>query len=155
MLTSHSRVLKMSPSSIMHFAADHLVARGGVAAEIDAPDEELLALVDIDSEIHLAVGLVGIEVGLGHGVDVAVGAVKLFQVLEALPQLFGGEDVARGHPEHRAHQHLRRAEQFHAHEIDLAEAVLPAFFHGHCDVGDFAGLVRIDQRNGLPFGTVS
>jgi hypothetical protein len=35
------------------FAADHLVARGGVAHEIDAANEELPAFVGGDGDIHL------------------------------------------------------------------------------------------------------
>ncbi len=42
-------------------AADHLVARGGVAGEIDAAHEELLAFVGGDREIDL--------VGVGDEVE--------------------------------------------------------------------------------------
>jgi len=50
-------------------------------------------------EIHqIAVGN-HVEGGLGDEIDVAELAVELAHVLDALAQLLGGEDVARGHAE--------------------------------------------------------
>ena len=42
--------------------------------------------------------------GLRHEIDVAELAVQLAQILEALAQFGGGEDVALLHLEHRPHQ---------------------------------------------------
>ena len=112
------------------FAADDLIARGGVAGEIDAADEELLAFVGGQREIDLVAAVsAGCEVGLGDEIDVAELAVELAHVLDALAQLVGGEDVARGHAEQRLHQHFGRAEQLHAGEVHVAQVVQLAFFH--------------------------
>ena len=66
------------------FAADDLVARDGVALELDARDEELLALVDVDVQGHGLLLVVVAELGDGAEVDVAQAAVGLLQVVEAL-----------------------------------------------------------------------
>ena len=109
------------------FAADDLVARGGVAREIDAADEELLAFVRGQRQIDLVRVGDEVEVRLGDEIDIAEFAVELAQVLEALAQFLGGEEVALAHTEQRAHQRFGRAEEFHAHEVDLVQAVQVAF----------------------------
>ena len=62
-------------------AADDAVARNAVALELDARDEELLALVDIDIQRHGFLLLVGRQLGHGAEVDVAQAAVGLLQVV--------------------------------------------------------------------------
>ncbi len=58
-------------------AADHLVASGGVAGEIDAPDEELMALVEGQRQIDF-VGIGDRLKGrLGHEIDIAELPVEL------------------------------------------------------------------------------
>ena len=84
----------MSPSSIEQFAADDLVARGGVAGEIDAAHEELLAFVEVERQVDLVGVRDGLDIRLGHEIDVAELAVQLAQILEALAQLGGGEHIA-------------------------------------------------------------
>ena len=49
------------------FAADDLVAGDGVALELDARHEELLALIDVDIHGHGFLLLVGVQ--LGHGAE--------------------------------------------------------------------------------------
>ena len=66
MLKSHSSRVEHVAFVEQHFAADDLVARGGVAGEIDAADEELLAFVGGQREIDLvAVGHCGSKSGSG------------------------------------------------------------------------------------------
>src|SRR5262249_26494958 len=60
------------------------------------------------------------------------------------------EDIALLHLEHAAHQRFRRAEQLDAHEIDVIEPVLPAFFDVDGEVRAFAGAIRIDQGKPEP-----
>ena len=95
MLWSHRSVVEHVAFVEQEFAADHFVARGGVAREIDAADEELLAFVGRQRQIDLVGVRNRLEIGLGDEIDVAELAVKLAHVLDALAQLVGGEDVVR------------------------------------------------------------
>ena len=67
-------------------AADDAVAGDGIALELDARDEKLLALVDVDVHRHGLLLVVGGELGDGAKVDVAEAAVSLFQVVKALAE---------------------------------------------------------------------
>ena len=68
-------------------APDHLVARGGVALELDAAHIELLAFVDVDVEKDQLLIVVELGVGNRSEVDVAQFAIGLAQVLDALWRL--------------------------------------------------------------------
>src|SRR5947208_1168779 len=75
-------------------AANDLVARGGVAAEVDAADEILLLLVKLHGEVDDFLFFVDFGVRLGSEVDESVFAVNFAVGLESLANFFSGEDVA-------------------------------------------------------------
>src|SRR5256885_7331975 len=75
-------------------AANDLVTRGGVAAEVNAPDEILLLLVKLHGEVDDFLFFVDFGVRLGSEVDESVFAVNFAVGLEGLADFFGGEDVA-------------------------------------------------------------
>ncbi len=87
-------------------AADDLVARGGVALELDAADVELLAFVQVDAQADGRLLVVGIGVRDRREVDVAQRGVRLAQRFKAFADGFGIEDVAVFDLEQRA-QSLR------------------------------------------------
>ena len=118
-------------------AADDAVAGDGVALELDARDEELLAFVDVDVHRHGLLLLVGGELGDGAEVDVAEAAVGLFQVVEALADQRGVEPVAVLDGEGGA-QRLQVGDLLVAGEGDGAEAVAAALFNGHLNVDALA-----------------
>ena len=127
-------------------AADHLVARGGVAGEIDAAHEELLAFIGRQGEVDL-VAAGEIEGRLRHEIDESEFAVELAHLLQALAQLGCGEDIAFRHAEQAARQRFRRAEELHAHVVDLLQVEQPALFHRDGDIHRLARMVFLEQRN--------
>src|ERR1019366_5475583 len=77
-------------------------------------------------------------------VNVTELALHLGQILQTVAEFLGGEDVAWLHLEQPA-QEVRRAEQFHAFEIDFGEVVTLAFFNRDGDVFNLARLVLLDD----------
>src|SRR5207237_10489030 len=59
-----------------NFAADYLIARGGVAREIDAADEELLAFIGGQGEIDLVATGLEFKIGLGDEIDITEIAIQ-------------------------------------------------------------------------------
>ena len=123
-------------------AANDPVAGDGVALELDARDEELLALVDVDVHRHGLLLVVGGELGDGAEVDVAQAAVSLFQVVQALADQRGAEPIAILDGEGGA-QGLQVGDLLVAGEGNGAEAVAAALFNRHLDV-DALALVRAE-----------
>src|SRR5579862_4254700 len=62
------------------FTANDLIARGGIALELDAPHKELLAFIDVNIQKNLL--LIVVEMGIGNRseVDVAKLSVGLTQI---------------------------------------------------------------------------
>ncbi len=140
-------------------AANHFIASGRVAGEIDAADEELLALVDGQIEVHFVRAAHWLRIGLHDEIDVPEFAVQLAHILYAFAQLGGGERIARRHLEQRAHERLRRPEELHSGKRDIPQRVLVAFVDVYRDVGGLAGLFGEEQEHtsarrvhGLRFG---
>src|ERR1700735_161102 len=77
-----------------YFAANDLVARGGIAGEFDAADEELLLLVEFQGQVDDLLVFHDVENRLGGEIDVAVLTVELLIVVESLAQLLGRKNVA-------------------------------------------------------------
>ncbi len=76
------------------FAADNLVARRRIALEFDAPDEELLAFVEIDAQADDLLFVVGFGVRDRREIDVAESGIRLAQVVESFADGFRVEHVA-------------------------------------------------------------
>src|SRR5690242_10395027 len=125
-------------------AADHFVARRGVAREIDAANEELLPFIARDRQVHLAAGRIA-EIGFRHKIDVPEAAVYLPQILQTFSQLIGGEDVAFLHTE-GAHQHAGLAEELHPYEVHRVQIMEAALFDRNPDIRVDAGLLHADDR---------
>src|SRR6185312_14554178 len=127
-------------------AADDFIARRGIAGEIDAANEELLAFVDV----HRDVDLIGIrnEFGfrLADVIDVSVLAVELGQVLHAITHFFVRERHSGTQAEYVS-QKVGGAEQLDAREVHLAEVVFAALLHGDGDVFGAAEMVFLEQRD--------
>src|SRR5215207_4706497 len=126
-----------------HLAAQDVVAREGVAEELQAAQRELLALVDGDGEVGDALlGLlrVGLELGrdVGLVLDEARAAVEVLQVLvDRLADALAVGDLAGAQPDDLPDQ-LLRVDRV-ALDLDLAEAVELALRDGD---GDAQALVR-------------
>ena len=128
------------------FAANHFVARRGITGEIDAPNEELLALVHVDSQIDLVAIRHHVDLRLTDIVNVAELAVDLGQVLDTVAELFGRERVVGCHRE-EARQKLGGAEQLHAFEVQLGKIVLLAFLNGQGNVLYVTRTVFLEERD--------
>ena len=76
-----STTLTLMSTWSAHLAADHLVPRRGIAADVDAPDVDPAARVHVQRKCHLTL----LTVGLGHGVD--VGERVAFVALPVIPHL--------------------------------------------------------------------
>src|SRR4029077_15941107 len=76
------------------FAADHFVARAGVAGEIDAPHEELFLLIEGEGQINGVGGGVYFRIGNSRKVDEAEISVQLGVVLDGLADFGHAENVA-------------------------------------------------------------
>ncbi len=94
-----------------------------VALEINAPNEELMAFVHIDSQIDLRFSGNHLRIGRRYEIDIAEVSVKLSKIFQALLQLFGGEHIARSHPEDLASDEVGSAEQLHPDELEVAQRV--------------------------------
>ena len=80
-------VVEHLPFVQQQFAADHFIARRRVSRELDAPHEKLLLLIEFHGEIHDFFRVVRFGHRLGHEIDVAILAIKLFVVIESLADL--------------------------------------------------------------------
>jgi len=76
------------------FAADDLVAGGGVAAEVDTANVVLLFFIEAHGDVNALGGIVDIETGFGGEVDETVLAVGFAIVFNRFADLRGREDVA-------------------------------------------------------------
>ncbi len=76
------------------FAADDLVASGGVADEVDAANVVLLLFGKAQGDVDALGGVVDIELGLRREIDEAVLAISFGVILHGFPDFGGGEDVA-------------------------------------------------------------
>src|SRR5579862_8363477 len=103
-------------------AADHLVARRGIAHKLDAAHIELPSLVNVDLKEAKLLVVIPSGVRNGREVDVAELAVGLAQVVETLGNLLAAEDVAIFQREHRSQ---RRGVRYRliVLERDLAQTV--------------------------------
>ncbi len=75
-------------------APDDFVARGGVAAKVDATDKILLLLVELERQVDDFLCFVDVHLRLWGEVDKSIFAVDLAVLLQGFADLFGGEDVA-------------------------------------------------------------
>src|ERR1700682_2861972 len=75
-------------------AANYFVAGGGVPAEVDAPDEILLLLVELERQVDDFLFFVDFRVRLWSEIDESVFAVDLAVGLQGLANLFSGKNVA-------------------------------------------------------------
>ena len=133
-------VVEDLPLVQQQLAADHFVARRGVAGKFDAPDEKLLLLVEHERQVHDFLCVVHIEIRLGRKVDVAILAVQLGEAFQRFADSVGVENVA-------FLQRKGSCEQFGLEnqplirvgtaEGKLAHVVLLALRDGNRDVGCF------------------
>ena len=123
------------------FAANHFVASGGVAAEVDAADVVLLFLVEAHGDVDAFGGVVDIGLRFGSEIDETVLAVDLGVILHGLADLGGGEDVAFLEGEDVFEGVDFEREGFvgvGADDFQRAHLVAFAFFDGDGDVDGFA-----------------
>src|SRR4051812_28306335 len=104
-------------------AANHLVARGGVAVKADSPDVILLAGVDIQRESNGFLFFVKIERRIGKKVDVSGLAIKFFQIVKPLTKLAVTVKVARLEADNGFHQYLFHR-GFYTHNFHTSHPVL-------------------------------
>ena len=123
------------------FTANDLVTGRGVALKFNAPNEELLAFIEIDLQRDLVRLVVGVGVGHGSEIDVPERGVRLAQVLQTFANGLGVEDVAVFDLELRA-QRTRVGNRLVAAEGDLLQLVAIAFLYWHFDVDGLPGLFR-------------
>src|SRR5207244_3086526 len=111
------------------FAADDLIARGGVAAELDAADEKWLAFVNVDVQRDEFLLLVDLGVRNRGEVDVAEFAVGFANIFQSLTNESGIENVAILHWKESA-QDLGVGNSLVVLEGDGLELVSIAFLNG-------------------------
>ena len=104
-------------------AADHLIARGGVAGEIDAPHEELLAFVDRQRQVDLSAFGCGSKDGSATKSMKPKSPYSLRMFSMPLRSLAVENTSPFRHPEQRRHQSFGRAEKFHAGERDVVQVI--------------------------------
>src|SRR5260370_4299471 len=109
-------------------SANDFVARGGVAAEVDAPDEILLLLVKPHGEINDLIGVIDFRVRLGREIDETVFTVDFAVGFESLANFFSVADVA-----------LFEGER----ALQLADLVGQGFFRIRTDYFDSAHAVAL------------
>src|SRR5439155_27123873 len=107
--------------------------------------KELLALVRGQRDIDL-VGIGNrIDGGLRNEIDEAELAIYFAQVLQALAQLVGRENIALLHAEKIQHPGSI-FEELDAHEARIAQMVKAALLNGNRKVRGDSGGVHFDQR---------
>ena len=130
------------------FAANDLIARGGVAGKLDATHVELLAFVEIESEIDSLGGVVDVAFRFGGEVDEAELAVELGVVFNGFADLGHAENVALMEREGFLERLALKREPFFrvgTANVELAHAIAVAFFN--CD-GDVGGLAVLSSHQG-------
>src|SRR5579885_620146 len=123
------------------FTPNDLVARGGVAGELDASHVILLLFVEAQREVDDLLRIVDVEIGLGREIDEAVFAVGAGVILHGFAQLIGGENVSGFQGEdafQRVHFERQRLVRIRADDLQRAHAVPRALFNGNGDVHGFA-----------------
>src|SRR5208282_5112106 len=75
-------------------AADHLVARGGVAHKFDAADAVGLPQIELQGQVHHLGSLVHVRLRHRSEIDVAEISEEVLILLEGLAHLLGREDVS-------------------------------------------------------------
>src|SRR5205823_4998117 len=131
-------------------AANDLVARGGVAAEVDAADEILLLLVKLHGEVDDFLFFVDFGVRLGSEVDESVFAVNFAVGLEGLANFFGGEDVALFKRESGLEGidiEVQGLVRIGTDDLQRAHAVAFSLFDGDGDVDGLAMAFSGDEGN--------
>ena len=117
---------------LAHLAPYHLVARLGIAGDVDAAHVHPPARIDDDVERHRALFLVHLGDGVGVGERVAFVAQPVGDRLGARRQLLARKDVA-GLELHQLLDLRPRHDQVARH-LDLGHRVLLALDHVHRDV---------------------
>src|SRR6266436_5760324 len=131
-------------------AANDFVARGSVAAKVDAPDEILLLLIKPQRQVDDFVGIVDFGVRLGSEVDESVFAVNFAVGLQGLAHFFGREDVALLEGKsalQRVDLQRQGLVRIGADDFESAHAEALALFDGDGDVDGLAVAASEDQRN--------
>src|SRR5260370_32388557 len=130
--------------------ADHFVARGGVAGEIDAPDEILLLLVKFHRQVDDFLLFIDFRVRLGSEIDESVFTVNLAVILQVLADLFRREDVPlleRKSALQRVNLEGQGLVRIGADNLERTHVVAVALFDGDSDVDGLAVGATGDQRN--------
>ena len=123
------------------FAADDFVARGGVAAEIDAPHVILLALVKLHGQIDALGLIVDLHLRFRHEVDEPVLAVDLGVLFHGLADFGGRENIAlvkRENTLQRVYLQREGLVWVSAHDLECSHRVSFAFLDGNRDVHGLA-----------------
>src|SRR5277367_4579247 len=118
-----------------------------VALKINSADKELLALIDVDGYIDFIRTRNRLGIRLGNKVNVAKVAIELTQVVQALLEFLRREHIAGAHTKDLLGNQIRRAKQLHSNKLKIAYEVLLVLIDHHEDVGCFAGLWRLRERN--------
>src|SRR5882757_4398993 len=122
-------------------AADDLVASGGVADKIDAPDIILLFFVKAQSDVNALGSIVDIKLRLGGEVDEAVLAIRFGVILHGFADFGGGEDVAVFKGKDGPKGIDLKREGFigiGANDLERAHLVALAFFDWNRDIDGFS-----------------
>src|SRR5579862_4103730 len=132
------------------FAADNLVARGGVSAEVDAPDVILLAFVELHGHVDALGSFVDFGIRLRNEIDETVLPVNLGVVLHRFTDFGGVKNVAllqRKNILERVGFQGEGLVRIGADDLDGAHRVAFALFDGDGDVDGFAGRAPGNDRN--------
>src|SRR5260370_34002280 len=131
-------------------ASNYFVARCSVSAEVDAPDEILLLLVELHRQVDDFLFFVDFRVRLGSEIDESVFAVNFPVGLQGLANFLSGKDVALFERE-SAFQRINLEGQglvwIGADDLQRAHAVALAFFDGDGDIDGLAVAMPCDQRD--------
>src|SRR5882724_7547316 len=122
-------------------AANYLVPRGGVSAEIDSPDVILFLLVELQRQVDDLPSLVDIEVGFGSEIDKAILTVDAGVILHRLAQFGDVQDLALLDGKcalKRIHFERERLIRIGTDDFERTHAELRTFFDGNRDVDGLA-----------------
>src|SRR6266853_1602257 len=131
-------------------AADDLVARGGVAAEVDAADEILFLLVEPQRQVDDFIDVVNFGVRLGSEVDESIFAVNFPVGFQSLANFFRGEDIALFEREcglQRVHLKGQRFVRIGADNFERPHMEALALFDVNRDIDGLAVTMSGDERN--------
>src|SRR6185437_16303055 len=119
------------------FAADHIVARNGVALELNPGNVELFAFIDIDVEADRLVGIIEVRDRSSHEIDVSEGPVCFLEILQPFAELRGVEIVSILLRK-LGTQRLDIGHGFVAGEGNARQTIPAALINGHGDVNALA-----------------